>query len=64
MFTLPVSTSSLILSKCITALIYAVLSFIVAVFTFGVLMLFGTSGILLPEILDLFNTSFKWISEN
>ncbi|EGT3801558.1 ABC transporter permease [Clostridioides difficile] len=59
MFTLPVSTSSLILSKCITALIYAVLSFIVAVFTFGVLMLFGTSG-----ILDLFNTSFKWISEN
>ncbi len=39
MFTLPVSTSSLILSKCITALIYAVLSFIVAVFTFGVLML-------------------------
>ncbi|EGT2202569.1 ABC transporter multidrug-family permease [Clostridioides difficile] len=64
MFTLPVSTSSLILSKCITALIYAVVSFIVAIFTFGVLMLFGTSGILLPEILDLFNTSFKWISEN
>lgn len=64
MFTLPVSTSSLILSKCITALIYAVLSFIVAVFTFGVLMLSSASGILLPEILELFNTGFKWISEN
>lgn len=64
MFTLPVSTSSLILSKCITALIYAMLSFIVAVFTFGVLMLSSASGILLPEILELFNTGFKWISEN
>ncbi|MCC0684109.1 ABC transporter permease [Clostridioides sp. ZZV15-6383] len=64
MFTLPVSTSSLILSKCITALIYAVLSFIVVVFTFGVLMLSSASGILLPEILELFNTGFKLISEN
>lgn len=63
MFTLPVSTSSLILSKCITALIYAVLSFIVAMFTFGMLMLFSASGIHLPEFLDFFNTVFTKGSE-
>lgn len=63
MFTLPVSTSSLILSKCITALIYAILSFIVAIFTFGMLVLFSASGIHLPEFLDFFNTVFTRGSE-
>lgn len=64
MFTLPVSTSSLILSKCITALIYAVLSFIVAVGTFAVLMFFSASGIAFAEILDFFNNVFKLGFEN
>lgn len=41
MFTLPVSTKSLILSKYITSLIYMVLSIIVAILTFTIILLFG-----------------------
>ena len=54
MFTLPVKSSSLILSKFLVALIYAIISGIVAILSFVIIGLIG-GNINLMEVIELFN---------
>ncbi|KHS58631.1 MULTISPECIES: hypothetical protein [Terrisporobacter] len=54
MFTLPVKSSSLILSKFLVALIYAIISGIVAILSFTIIGLIG-ENISLKELIELFN---------
>ena len=54
MFTLPVKSSSLILSKFLVALIYAIISGIVAILSFTIIGLIG-GNISLKELIELFN---------
>lgn len=61
MFTLPVSSKTLILSKCLSSCIFGVLSFTVAMFVMFILMI-SVGGIevfkYMPEV---FNEIFKWL---